>query len=282
MRFFVLLREGLVPDDALRGQPLDGVMNRDAMTTPACPVGMSHGLGRGPENRGMGDSNYKSALPHRSSSLSLLAFLAATLPGAASASAVFTDTSHITVANTQVESGGDTSDNPSVVNAAVGSLLGYSAAGTFNCCGSAYLGDKLSDGDIGVGVPRDGRYAIPSAGPASLKLSFGTTVTLGSIAIYDGYAHRDDGTYTLKDGAGTVRGAWTISTTTRIGNNDGVDSFWLTFKAPVSTDQLVFDTTSMDVGSTNRCREIQGCAGPVPERSALLPRRQPRWRARVC
>ena len=92
---------------------------------------------------------------------------------------------------------------------------------------------------------------------------------LGSIAIYNGYANRDDGSYTLKDGAGTVLGAWTISTTTSIGNNDRVDSFWLRFLTPVTTDKLIFDTTSTE-NSTNSYREIQVFGVPEPGSLALV------------
>jgi hypothetical protein len=78
-----------------------------------------------------------------------------------------------------------------VVNGAVGVQRSYTAAGTFNCCGSNHLGNKRNDGDIGVGVLSDGLHAVPNAGIASLTLNLGATVTLGSIAICNGYRNPD-------------------------------------------------------------------------------------------
>ncbi len=189
------------------------------------------------------------------------------------ASMVLTNAVNLNLANHQIEGGDDLSSNPNVVNGTVDALLPYSPLGTFNCCGANFLGSNLDDGDIGAGVASDGTYAIPNAGPASLSLDFGSTVTLSSIAIYDGYANRDDGTYTLTDRAGTILGGWTISGTT--GNtNSGVDSFWLVFATPVTTDGLVFATTSTEIGgTTNSYREIQVfgvTTTPEPSSIALL------------
>jgi hypothetical protein len=155
------------------------------------------------------------------------------MPGVASAAVAFTNTSHITVAHSHVESGSDYRDN------------------------------ILKHGDIGVGVASDGLDAISNAGAASLTLTFGSRVTLGSMPIYNGYRNRDDGTCTLKDGAGTVLGAWTVSTSGG-GTNEGVDSFWLAFTAPVSTNELEFSTTSTDALNTNSHREIQVFGTAMP------------------
>ena len=193
--------------------------------------------------------------------------LALLSPRTAKASIILTNNANIVLTHVQTELGGDTSDDPNVINGAAGLLLPYTATGNFSCCGPNFLADKLNNGDIGVGVPSSGFYAIPNAGPASLTLSFGTTMVLGSIAIYNGYGNRDDGSYTLKDGLGNILGAWTISGTSST-TNDGVDSFWLTFKTPVSTNNLVFDTTSTDSQPTNSYREIQ-VLGPVPEPASL-------------
>ena len=199
----------------------------------------------------------------------ILVGLVSLVAGIAHAGIVLTNTTNITLANSQVEVGGDTTDDPNVVNGTVGALLAYSETGVFSCCGANYLGNNLDDGDIGIGVLSDGFYAIPNAGLASLTLNFGVTKRLGSIAIYDGYGNRDDGSYTLKDGAGNILGAWTISGTGG-GTNSGVDSFWLTFKTPVTTDKLVFDTTLADCCGTNSYREIQVFATPEPTTLALL------------
>lgn len=126
----------------------------------------------------------------------------------------------------------------------------------FNCCGGNDLANRLSDGDVGAGVVSSGFYAIPTAGLASLTLTFSQVSTIFSIAIYNGYSNRDDGSYTLKDSAGNILGSWTIATSSN-GTNLGTDAFWLAFKNPVATNQLVFNTTSTESNSTNSFREIQ-------------------------
>lgn len=87
-----------------------------------------------------------------------------------------------------------------------------------------------------------------------MNLAFGATKTLIGISIYNGYNNRDDGSYLLNDGAGNVLGGWSIATPSTgitAGTNDGTNSFWLTFNTPVTTDHLVFDTTSTDAFSTD-------------------------------
>ncbi len=195
------------------------------------------------------------------------------VPGIASGSVAepsgltFTDTSNITLANAQIESGSDASSNPDVINAPTGQSLSYTASGLFNTFGTGTYGaHNLNDGDVGASpTNQDGYYAIPNAGPNSLVLDLGGTQTLTSIAIYNGYGNRTDGDYTLRDGDGNVLGSWTVSGTTGYTNN-GVHSFWLTFDAPVTTDRLVFDTTNADPDAgqyTNSYREIQIFGEPV-------------------
>jgi hypothetical protein len=169
------------------------------------------------------------------------------------------DDTRIILAATQIESGPDTSENPYVTGAA-GPLIPYAATGSFTCCGPTHLADNLDDGDVGAGVGSDGTYAIPDSG--TLVLDFGSTRTLGSIAIYNGYTNRDDGTYTLRDDANNVLGAWTITTISN-DTNDGVDSFWLTFDTPVTTSSLTLELASVDEDGTVSFREIQ-IMGPNP------------------
>ena len=180
-----------------------------------------------------------------------------------------TNTNNITLANSQVESGGNTSANPNVVNGSVGPLLSYTATGSF--LSSTFGADKLSNGDIGAGIPSPGQYAIVNAGAGTLTLDFGSTTTLTSISIYIGYRNRDDASYTLKDGAGTILGAWQINNGNAIASNQSTDSFWLTFDTPVLTDKLVFDTSKFggESNPTVSYREIQVFT-TVPEPSTAV------------
>ena len=200
----------------------------------------------------------------------VVTFMVCVTPGIARASSiVITDFTNITLANAQMEVGGNTTENPNVVNGTAGALIPYIGTGDFTCCGPDFLANNLDDGDVGPGNPSDGTYANPTAGVASLTLDFGGTVLVGSIAIYNGYLNRDNGSYTLRDGAGGILGAWTISTPLGGGDNFGADSFWLTFNTPVLTDKLVFDTTATEE-PTNSYREIQVFAEPVPEPASLF------------
>ncbi len=156
-------------------------------------------------------------------------------PSPLAASIIITNSTNINLANSQVEVGGDTSDNPNVVNGSVGPLLAYSASASAGDLGGLYGLSNLNDGDIGVGILSDGTYAIPFNG--TLTLAFGGTKTISSIAIYNGYGNRDDGTYLLQDAANNTLGGYTISGTGGATNN-GVDSFWLTFTTPVTTTAL--------------------------------------------
>jgi hypothetical protein len=171
------------------------------------------------------------------------------------------DDTNITLAATQIETGPDTTENPDVTGGMGGALIQYTASGSFTCCGAPFLADNLDDGDVGAGIPSDGTYAIPDSG--TLLLDFGSPRTLASIAIYNGYTNRDDGTYTLRDDASNVLGIWTIATAEGADNNDGVDSFWLTFDTPVTTSSLTLEIASTDEDGTASFREIQVFGGPA-------------------
>ena len=206
-----------------------------------------------------------------SASLAFAAAVALSPVGSASAAVTITNNANITLANSQVEAGGDTSDNPNVVVGATGPLIPYTnTTGNYDCCGGfagTYGSPNLNDLDIGAGVSSDGTYAIPADG-TPVTLDFGGAQTLGSIAIYNGYGNRDDGTYELRDAANNLLGAWTISNTLT-STNEGVDSFHLTFNTPVTTPALVLSFDTGDCCDTASFREIQVFA-PVPEPTSAL------------
>lgn len=193
--------------------------------------------------------------------------------GVARAAVTITNPANITLAKSQVESGGDTTDNPNLVTegtpVSVGPLIPYTnTTGDYSCCGGfagTYGAGNLNDLDIGTGVPSDGFYAIPSTG-TPVTLDFGSTQTVGSIAIYNGYGNRDDANYTLTDAAGNTLGSYNISNTLT-STNEGVDSFLLTFNTPVTTNALVLNFDAGDCCGTASFREIQ--VFQVPEPSAL-------------
>ncbi|CAN5399856.1 hypothetical protein BH23VER1_BH23VER1_12890 [soil metagenome] len=207
----------------------------------------------------------KATTPLTSSS-TLIGFAALLLFACTSHAAVtFTDTSNITVGNTQVEDGGDVSDNPDVTGGMAGPIVPYTEIGlnTYGCCGPDFGAHNLNDGDVGSGVASDGLYAIADAGGPPVVLGFGSAIALGGIAVYNGYTNRDDGDYTLLDGSGNVLGAWSIFTGEGA-SNDGADSFWLTFNSPVVTDRLEISYAVGDCCGTPSFREIQVFAIPEP------------------
>jgi len=112
-------------------------------------------------------------------------------------------------------------------------------------------GNRIASQDS---APFDGKFTIITGG-TDHTLLFPGTVTISGMAIYNGFGNRDDGTYILKNGAGTPLGSWTISGTTSI-SNDGVDSFWIVFNSPITTNGLVLRATSND-GGTVSYREIE-------------------------
>lgn len=170
------------------------------------------------------------------------------------------------------------SPNPEVTGGLGGPLLGYTGSSLTGSFPSAdYSISRLNDGDIGGGVFSGGLYTITNSGEGSLILDFGASMTLSGIAVYNGYANRDDGSHLLKDGGGNILAGWSITTIPISGvTNNGVDSFWLTFTTPVTTGRLVFDTLGRDDELTLSYREIQvfgvsaASVSAVPEPSSLL------------
>ncbi len=181
---------------------------------------------------------------------------------------VVTNNANITLANSQVEVGGDLTENPDVTGGAAGFLVPYTATGE-----EVYGGDwglsSLSDGDVGLGNPSDGSYTILTQN-SLLTLDFGSEQLITSIAIYSGYNNWDDGDYVLLDGSDTVLGAYSIQTESPAADNDGADSFWLTFNTPVVTDSIRIQAeNTADFGVS--FREIQVfTAVPEPASLALM------------
>jgi PEP-CTERM motif len=203
--------------------------------------------------------------------LALCAGLAVSGADRAHASIMLTNTSNITLANSQFESGANTSENPDVTGGAGGPIVSYTATGS--AAGGNFGLANLNDGDVGAGNASDGTYTIMKPlGGAQLRLSFAGTVNLGGIAIYNGYGNRDEGLFTLFDDAGVTLGAWEINDTAPVRND--VDSFWLTFNTTVTTSYLTVQAVATDSFGANTVsyREIQafGAAAPVPEPSSLL------------
>ncbi len=206
----------------------------------------------------------------------VLALLSHGLCALAPGAITMTNTTNVTLAASQVESGGDTTSNPEVTGGLGGGLVAYTETGlnAYGCCGGrlgTYGAHNLNDGDIGNSpTNQDGFYAIPTSAPGAVEITFdGGVTTIGGIAIYNGYGNRDDGGYILKDGGGNILGGWTISGTVGADNN-GMDSFWLTFNTPVTTNRLVIDTTVGDCCGTPSFREIQVFGIPEPAALSLM------------
>ncbi len=179
-------------------------------------------------------------------------------------SLAITNPANVTLTKAQVESGADTTSNPDVTNGAAGTLVPYTASGSSSAAPNGLA--NLSDGDIGASVASDGSYAIPNNG-STVTLDFGSTKTITSIALYNGYANRDDGTYTLRDAADNILAVWTIAGTGGSGN-DGTDSFWLTFITPITTSRLTPTSNTTDISPS--FREIQVFSFPAPTLSSVV------------
>ncbi|CAN5399933.1 hypothetical protein BH23VER1_BH23VER1_12900 [soil metagenome] len=191
---------------------------------------------------------------------SLLAVASLVALAPAHAEIVLTDTTNITLAASQVSGGGGGGEIPDVTGGNTPPLVPYTENGfnSYSCCGPDFGPSNLNDGDIGAGVPTDGLHAIADEGGPPVTLDFGVEVTVGSIAIYNAYGNRDDGDYILMDGAGNVIGVWFIATPPT-----EVDSFWLRFPAPVTTDRLEIAYRVGDCCGTPSFREIQVFEAPL-------------------
>lgn len=181
----------------------------------------------------------------------------------ASAGIILTNTSNISLTASQVQSSNTAAANPDVTGGLAGPLVAYTETGNFSLNQHLYGGFNLDDNDVGDGTTSDGLYAILRG--STLQLDFDSSTSIGSIAIYNGYANRDNGTYTLSDGTSTL-GQWTVST------SSNVDAFWLTFDTPITTGNLDFVFTNTEAGNSFASfREIQlfEAVTAVPEPSSI-------------
>lgn len=114
------------------------------------------------------------------------------------------------------------------------------------------------------------QYDMNTAG--TLTLSFTGAVTISSIAIYNAYNNRDDGTYTLSDAEGDDLGAYTILTPTTNGGTGNTDDFLLTFASPLTTTSLTIIASDLtDFKGLDSFLDIQVfSAVPEPGTYALL------------
>ena len=121
-----------------------------------------------------------------------------------------------------------------------------------------------------VVVPSDGNYTklVDRELAPTAILDFGSKVTITGVAIYTGYANADDADYLFLDDENNNIGWWTISGTTGSGNA-GVDSYWLSFKEPVTTTKLNLWAFASD--SDVSFREIQVFANGPTGRYDLGP-----------
>lgn len=197
-------------------------------------------------------------------SVCLVGLAIAVFSSTAQAAIIYSGGGTSTLANSQVEAGGDTSENPDVTGGAAGTLIPYTPSGSFFT--GDFGPDNLSDGDVGAGNLSDGKYALTDK-DTTVTLDFGSLQTVGSIAIYSGYSNRVDGDYLLKDAGGTTLGSWTINSTPS-SHNAGVDSFWITLDAPVSTTGLSVEASNQ-TDLSGSYREIQVFAA-VPEPSTAI------------
>lgn len=106
----------------------------------------------------------------------------------------------------------------------------------------------------------------PTSG--SFDLVFSSAAIIGEIAVNLGYANRHEGDYTIKDGAGVIRGQFSSSGAT-------ADSFLASFSTPFSSDKLTIEFTTTGnrtTGLSASFREIEvfGTAVPEPTTFAII------------
>ncbi len=191
--------------------------------------------------------------------------------GAATASATITVTNpaNIAVAAAQVGTAGNTEEIADVTTGLAGASIPYNEGGTnaFSCCGgrsgSSYGIHNLNDGDVGIGNATDGLFAIPDFGAGAVVMDLaGGNQKVCSIAIYHGYGNRNQGVFTLRDGAGNVIGEWSSD------GNNVTEAYWMTFPNPVMTDGLVIDVSPLPGSEhpTPSFREVQVFCGVTEAR----------------
>jgi hypothetical protein len=156
-----------------------------------------------------------------------------------------------------------------LAGSATGVSLLYSAVVPLNLENNiGFDSAKLNDGNFsaaGVYIPTT-NDVINTTPPltGSFDLNFGSTQIVGELAVNLGFGNRHAGDYTIRDGAGTIRGQFTSSGPT-------ATSFFAAFNAPFSTDKLTVDFAATGNGAEGfsaSFTEIQVFQG-VPEPSCL-------------
>lgn len=188
----------------------------------------------------------------------------------AHATIVLTDTTNLSLTATEVSGNTTVFADNDITGGLAGTLINYTPSSSNGWAGAGFAGDKLFEGNAGPGGSNTGTsFAIPDgpgAGTVTLALTGGSQ-PVSSIAIYNGYGNRDNGTYTLRDDSGTL-GAWTI--TTGGSTHTTADNFWLTFDTPITTANLFIDYVGSDFEGTVSFAAIQPYNIPEPSTYAAL------------
>ena len=111
-----------------------------------------------------------------------------------------------------------------------------------------------------------------------LSLTFSSTTTINSLAIYDGYDNRDDGTYTIGTSAsGTALATYTIVSTNTNSSITNTDDILLSFATPLvltaGQSITIGFTNGTDTQNTDSFDDIQvftSTATPEPSTYAML------------
>lgn len=148
--------------------------------------------------------------------------------------------------------------------------LAYTAVAPLTLENANYGSNRLNDGlyadPAQAYIPTED-FNINSAPPTSgsFDLVFSSAAIIGEIAVNLGYGNRHAGDYTIKDGAGAIRGQFTSS-------GAAAGSFFASFSAPFNTDKLTVEFTVTGNGADGfsaSFREIEVFGRPVPEPSTL-------------
>ncbi len=148
--------------------------------------------------------------------------------------------------------------------------LAYTAVVPLTLENPNYGSNRLNDGLLADPAPAyipTEESIINSSPPltGSFDLVFNSAAIVGEIAVNLGYANRHAGDYTIKDGAGAIRGQFTSSGAT-------ADSFFASFDAPFSTDKLTVEFTVTGNGTDGfsaSFREIEVFGNAVPEPATM-------------
>lgn len=191
------------------------------------------------------------------SKLLLLIALGVISPPLTRAAIVLTDATNLSLTATEVSGNATVFADNDITGGLAGTLINYTPIASNDWLAAGFAGNKLFEGNAGPDGSNTGTsFAIangPGAGTVTLALAGGSQ-PVSSIAIYNGYGNRDNGTYTLRDDSGTL-GAWTIATSGS--THTSADNFWLTFDTPVTTANLFIDYVGSDFEGTVSFAAIQ-------------------------